>query len=405
MKSLRRSEGQVWRILLNKNIKLFATIIYFVEFIAMIIMIKNNEADQRLLLLSAFIMLIIAFVIHIKQDKFVNKKINKQKIILRTVNILIISVIVLLDTTGLSIILFLAQVGEVTINNSTKVGLVFAITNYALYISLAHINHEILNLYGIAVITINFTITYISTFTVRREIIEKGRAQLISKELEAKTKELERAYEKLQELYEEKAEVIILKERNRIAGEIHDTVGHILTTVTIQLEASKRLIKKDSDLALEKLNLAQQQVRTGLNDIRKSVRALKEGEDLINFVDLLKAFIAEIEKNSEVTIKYNFSDLPNIDKKIENIIYRALQEGITNGIRHGKSKQFEILLKHEDNHIKYSIKDMGKGFEDIQLGFGLHNMKSKVEEVGGNFKIQSLVNDGVTIYIEIPIAG
>lgn len=385
--------------------KLFATIIYFIEFIAMTIMIRNNEADQKLLLLSAFIMLIIAFFIGIKQDKFVNKKINKQRIILRTVNILIISVIVLLDTTGLSIILFLAQVGEATINNSTKVGLGFAIANYALYIILANINHEVLNLYGIAVITINFTITYISTFTVRRELLEKGRAQLISKELEAKTKELKRAYEKLQELYEEKAEVIILKERNRIAGEIHDTVGHILTTVTIQLEASKRLIKKDPDLALEKLNLAQQQVKTGLNDIRKSVRALKEGEDLINFMDLLKAFIAEIEKNSDVTIQYKFSEIPNIDKKIQNIIYRALQEGITNGIRHGKSKRFEIMLHYEDNRIKYSLKDMGKGFEEINLGFGLYNMKSKVEEVGGIFKIESVVNDGVTIYIEIPIVG
>lgn len=386
--------------------KLFATIIYFVEFLTMIIMIRNNDPDQRLLLFSAFIILVIAIVIGIdKQDKFVNRKISKKKIILRTVNILIISVIVLLDTTGLSIILFLAQVGETAIYNSTKVGLGFAIAIYALYIILANINYEVMSLYGIAVITINFTITYISTFTVRREIIEKGRAQLISKELEAKTKELERAYEKLQELYEEKAEVIILKERNRIAGEIHDTVGHILTTVTIQLEASKRLIKKDPDRAFDKLNLAQQQVRTGLNDIRKSVRSLKEGEDLIDFVDLLKAFIAEIEKNSDVTIQANFSEIPKIDKKTQNIIYRALQEGITNGIRHGKSKRFEIILYYEDNRLKYSIKDMGNGFEEIKLGFGLHNMKSKVEEVGGIFQIKSEVNAGVTIYIEIPIVG
>ena len=175
--------------------------------------------------------------------------------------------------------------------------------------------------------------------------------------------------------------------------------------LTIQLEASKRLIKKDPDLALEKLDLAQQQVRTGLHDIRKSVRALKDGEDLMNFVDLLKAFVGEIEKNSEVIIQYNFAEVPNIDKKIENIIYRALQEGITNGIRHGQSKRFKIMLSYEKNRIKVSIKDTGKGFEQIKLGFGLNNMKSKVEEVGGIFTIKSVVNDGVTIYIEIPIVG
>jgi signal transduction histidine kinase len=381
---------------------------YFIESMAMIIMIKNNENDQRLLLLSAFIILIIALGIsthHAKFDEFGNKKIDKQEVIIRIGIIIIISVIVLLDTTGLSIMLFLAQVGEATINNSTKVGLGFAVINCVLYVILVNINYAVLNLYSISVVTINFAITYIATFTVRREIIEKGRAQLISKELQAKSKELERAYEKLQELYEEKAEVTILKERNRIAGEIHDTVGHILTTVRIQLEASKRLIKKDPDLALEKLNSAQQQVKTGLHDIRKSVRALNEGEDLISFVDLLKAFIAEIEKNSDVTIQYNFSEMPALDKELQNIIYRALQEGITNGIRHGKSKRFEIALNYEDNRIRYSIKDMGKGFEEIKLGFGLHNMKAKVESVGGIFKIQSVVNDGVTIYIEIPVAG
>lgn len=163
----------------------FAAIMYFVEFIAMIIMLKNNENDKKLLLLSAFIILIIIFIIGsnhaAKHIKVVNNKSNKQRLIIWTVKILIISVIVLLDNTGLSIILFLAQVGETTINTSTKVGLGFAIMNYILYIIFANINHEVLNFYGIAVTTINFTVTYISTFTVRREIIEKGRAQLISK--------------------------------------------------------------------------------------------------------------------------------------------------------------------------------------------------------------------------------
>lgn len=386
----------------NRNIKIFSVAMHVIEFLLMIIMIKNNPSDKRLVLLFIFVILIITYIISIK---FINRESSKQRIIIWTINILIRLIIVLLDTTGFSIVLILIQVGEVTIKTSTGVGLGFALVNYILYIIIVTINQRVLNLYDITVITIDFTFTYVLTIAVRHEIIEKGKAQLIAKELKVKSKELERAYEKLQELYEEKEEVIILKERNRIAGEIHDTVGHILTTVTIQLEASKRLIKKDPDLALEKLNSAQQQVKTGLQDIRKSVRALKDGEDLMNFVDLLKAFIGEIEKASEVTIQYNFSEIPNIDKKIENIIYRALQESITNGIRHGKSKWFEITLNYEDNRIKYTIKDKGEGSEEIKLGFGLYNMKSKVEEVGGIFKIQSVVNGGVTIYMEIPIAG
>jgi signal transduction histidine kinase len=383
----------------NKNMKIFSIAINTIVIIVMAIIIKNNQKDHIMMYLD----LILLILVYLIGNKVVCKENLKQRLILHTINVLIISTIVTLDTTGLSIILFLVQVGEAVINTSFIIGICLAIANYIFYLIILCVNRGTLNVYEISIITINFTFIYILTSGIRHEIIERGKVQLIAKELEAKTEQLERAYTKLQELYEEKEEVILFKEKNRIAGEIHDTVGHILTTVVIELEASKRLIKRDSDLALEKLNLAKQQVKNGLDDIRESVRAFKEGEDLINFIDLLKAFIREVEKNSEVTIEYSFSDIPRIDKRIENIIYRSLQEGITNGIRHGYSKRFKIMLNCEDKIIKFIIKDTGKGFKEIKLGFGLYNMKSKVEDTGGIFKIHSVVDEGVTICIEIPV--
>lgn len=375
---------------------------FVIDFLVMLVVIKNNPSSTKIFFSFALISLVILYLV---ETKLINKKNSKLKIMDLILNIILIMLIVLWDNTGISIALILVLVGQVTIKTSSKTGLGFALASYVSYIILTSTNHEIINFYSISVITINFTLAYVLTLGVKHEITEKEKAKLITKELEIKTKELERAYEKLQELYEEKEEVIILKERNRIAGEIHDTVGHILTTVTIQLEASKRLIKKDPDLALDKLSSAQQQVKNGLQDIRKSVRALKEGENLISFSELLKVFIREMETNSGLKIEYKFTEIPMLNKKVENVIYRAMQEGITNGIRHGGSKAFYIELSYEDSRIKYLIKDNGKGFAEVKLGFGLHNMKSKVEEIGGSFQLQSEINHGVTIYIEIPIVG
>lgn len=371
-----------------------------INLIVAVVILNNNIIENRTMFLVAFSALIIIYFINIK--KF-SKKTSKEGNILGIINTLIILFIVFLDSTGVSIVLVLVSVGTSILNKSTKVGLSLALTNYIVYMLVVMLKHEALNLYNVSIITINFTFACVLTIAVKYELNEKKKAQLISKELEERTSELERAYEKLQELYEDKEEIIVLKERNRIAGEIHDTVGHILTTVTIQLEASKRLIKKDPDLALEKLNSAQQQVKTGLSDIRKSVRALKDGEHLLDFVDILKTFVEEVKKNNDLDIEYNLSSTPKLDKKIENIIYRALQEGITNGIRHGKSKKFKVKLYYENNTIQFILQDWGQGFEQFKPGFGINNMKSKVEDVGGKFNIESKINTGVTIKIEIPI--
>lgn len=371
-----------------------------INLLVAVVILNNNTMENRTMLLVAFIVLIALYFIN---NKKINKNLPKQGNVLGVMNTLIILFIVFLDTTGASIVLLLVNVGTAIINNSTKVALGFALTNYVVYMLVVFFKHEVLNLYNVSIITINFTFACVLTIAVKYELNEKTKAQLISKELEERTDELERAYEKLQELYEDKEEIIVLKERNRIAGEIHDTVGHILTTVTIQLEASKRLIKKDPDLALEKLNSAQQQVKTGLSDIRKSVRALKDGEHLLDFVDILRTFVEEVKKNNDLDIEYDLAAIPKLDGKIENIIYRALQEGITNGIRHGKSKRFKVNLKCENNTIKFILQDEGQGFDKFKPGFGINNMRSKVEDVGGIFNIESKINTGVTIKIEIPM--
>lgn len=198
------------------------------------------------------------------------------------------------------------------------------------------------------------------------------------------------------------AEKSVLEERTRIAREVHDTVGHTLTSVNMQIEAGKRLINKDIILAIEKLEQSQEQIRLGLNNIRKALHMLKEGEFKEEFVPTLESFIQDTMKNTGITINYNISPISNLSSSQRYAFYRSLQEGITNGIRHGKSNYFDFSLKQEDNKIVFILKDQGIGAENVRLGFGLTSMKDRISELNGTFNVISKKDEGFTIIIKLP---
>jgi signal transduction histidine kinase len=195
----------------------------------------------------------------------------------------------------------------------------------------------------------------------------------------------------------------ILKERNRIAREIHDTVGHTLTTVLVEIEAGERLVVVNPELSVEKIKLAKGQVRKGLNDIRTSVRMLQSGKEILDFETSLKLLIEETTKYGEVFIKYNIEKLPELSEDIKTTIYRALQEGLTNGIKHGKSTAFVFRLNFENGNLKFLLQDNGIGTDKIINSFGLMVMEERTRELGGIFNLTSKSGEGFEINISIPV--
>ena len=162
-------------------------------------------------------------------------------------------------------------------------------------------------------------------FIVKYEIGQREKLSNTMYELKIKSKQLENTFIKLKETSEELEEVTALKERNRIAREIHDTVGHTLTTVLLEMEAGERLLSTNQKLALEKFGLAKGQVRKGLNDIRESVSTLQAGKDILDFIPSLKLLISEITKHGDIYVKYDISELPELEVAQRKALYRALQ--------------------------------------------------------------------------------
>lgn len=200
-------------------------------------------------------------------------------------------------------------------------------------------------------------------------------------------------------------EKAILEERTRIAGEIHDTVGHTLTSVLLQIEAGKKLIGKQSfDIALEKLDNSQRQIRDGLQDLRKSLFMLKEGTEIVeDFVPSLESFIQKTMEYTGIQVDYDISTDLQLFAPQKYVLYRALQEGITNGIRHGGARHFEFSLRRRNRQIEFLLQDNGGGVNEIFFGLGLTAMNGRVRELNGSMHIESERGQGCKITIRLPL--
>ncbi len=199
------------------------------------------------------------------------------------------------------------------------------------------------------------------------------------------------------------AENSVYEERNRIAQEIHDVVGHTLTSTVLQIEAGKRLLHKDKDGAVARLEGAQELVRHGLNEIRRSVHMLKEGQ-AFNLGLQLRQLIQETEHHTGVVIRSSWGELPDLTMAHKKLIYHALQEGLTNGIRHGGASSFRFLLAQENRRLIFQLEDNGRGAKELVSGFGLSAMRERAEQLGGILAITTPKYGGCSLRIEIPLA-
>lgn len=215
--------------------------------------------------------------------------------------------------------------------------------------------------------------------------------------VETRTSELEQANRNLaltlREKAESLAEISVLEERNRIAYEMHDVVGHTLTAAIVQIEATKRLAERQSELALDKLDLLSELVRKGLDDIRQAVRMMKVEDDApeLSLEQSLCELIQYTEDTMEVAVETDII-LPNgleLGRLTERVLYHALQEGLTNAIRHGHCKRAAFSLHADGRELRFRLVSDGQPFGAALPGFGLSSMIERIRLLGGDVGISS----------------
>ncbi|NQX69166.1 hypothetical protein HQN90_23830 [Paenibacillus alba] len=197
-----------------------------------------------------------------------------------------------------------------------------------------------------------------------------------------------------------------LQERTRISREIHDSVGHTLTSALTGLQAASHAIGKNQySIAVEMIDRTKENILSGLDDVRTSVHLLRENIPGHQFILELQTLIHETTKQTNVEIESHIDALlPDLSPMIEITIYRALQEGLTNGIRHGASTHFQFSLTLHTAFLRFVLSDNGKSPIHIIHGFGLNAMKERVEDVGGELSVSTKEHArGIILEITIPV--
>jgi two-component system, NarL family, sensor histidine kinase DesK len=206
--------------------------------------------------------------------------------------------------------------------------------------------------------------------------------------------------EKLEDANKRISDLVKIEERQRIARDLHDTLGQKLSLIGLKSDLARKLINKDPELAKEELKDVQQTARTALNEVRKMVaemRGIRVRDELVHVSQMLKA--AEIKFIGDEE-EFN---LNNVSLLSENILSMCLKEAVTNVVKHSKASTCSISIKQTEKELVAEVSDNGVGDitdEDLYKGSGLHGMRERLEFVNGTLDIFS--KDGTTLLIKIP---
>lgn len=195
------------------------------------------------------------------------------------------------------------------------------------------------------------------------------------------------------------------RERKRIARDIHDTIGHALTGVAAGIDAVMVLIDVNPDAAKEQLQKISVAVKQGLKDVRKVLNQMRPGA-LENYTleASLRKMLKEYSDLSHVKINFDYQwGKVTFAKTTENVIFRIIEETVTNSLRHGHATQIDIHCQTTQNCYQMIIHNNGKSIEHIKPGFGITQMKERVAIINGKISFDG--HDGFTTTVLLPKEG
>lgn len=190
---------------------------------------------------------------------------------------------------------------------------------------------------------------------------------------------------------EGREELVLLRERNRISRDIHDSVGHSLSTMVIQLQAIEHLAPKAPEQAALMAATLGDFGRESLEKIRLALRELKpETYSAYELLLMLDELCRQTEKLSSLQIFFRYSgEIRQIGQDQGQALYWITKEFLTNASRHGLAKQVQLQLHFKEDELIYNLADDGQGVADpsrLQIGIGMRGMRERVHEVQGSWE-------------------
>jgi signal transduction histidine kinase len=233
-------------------------------------------------------------------------------------------------------------------------------------------------------------------------------SELVVRERQARAT-LDEAHRRLGEYAVQVEDLATIQERNRLAREIHDSLGHHLTAIHVHLEAARTLLDgqpaPDAPLAAigTSLDKAQSLTQEGLAEVRRSVAALRasplEGRSLQEALTTVVDECCRAGIAAELVVR----GVPRpLLPPAKQALFRAAQEGLTNVRKHAQASQAEVTLDYGNEVVCLTVQDNGIGAVEAGSGFGLLGVRERVQLLGGRAEVHSAPGEGFRLQVEVP---
>ncbi|MGA2479262.1 MAG: sensor histidine kinase [Spirochaetia bacterium] len=210
-------------------------------------------------------------------------------------------------------------------------------------------------------------------------------------------------------------DLAIIEERQRLAREMHDAVGHRLTAAAVLLEGAARLIQTEPARATQMVETSRAQVRQGLDELRAAVGALHAEANVSQTLsDVLAALVEVFAQGAESKVALDIQPgmaEPDSDRKL--VIVRTAQEALTNVRKHAAATRVELVLRVEENAYVLTCRDNGRGIAAESgtdtapgvSGFGLGNLRARAAAFGGHVDLEAVPDGGAALRLTLPTAA
>lgn len=202
------------------------------------------------------------------------------------------------------------------------------------------------------------------------------------------------------------ANVSATQERNRIARDLHDSLGSALTALNFQLQTAIKLCKPDPTQAQEFLSEAHRLVAIATKEVRESVKALRsDALETQSLETLIESLVNDFHQTTGILPEVEISLPISLSPQLVTPIYRIIQEALNNTRKYAKATQVQIHICTTSIGIQLTIQDNGRGFDPKQVsgGYGLQGMQERVAVLQGHLHLESQPGSGCCITVEIPM--
>lgn len=360
-------------------------------------MVIMNSLNEINILPTYLFFLILIFIIN-NQIRYFNSYNRKS---LMTASLITESFLVFLISNyvdKVNVFFFIPMILDIT--NSKK------IYNKATYLMLIIIFSLTINIrYSISdAFEYSFILLIISILCIyiHKENLSKSKTEKIYDQLRISEDKLKKSNSDLEIYIDSLEELTILKERNRISREIHDSVGHALSTTIIQLGAIENLVSFDKDLK-ELVFELREFVKKSLIEVRNAINTLKPDE-YENYENLfkIKELVNNFSKMTNIDVKITISKYTWKLSSIQSIsLYRVIQEALSNCVKHSNATRIQIFLNFNKDNLVINIKDNGTDCKNINKGNGLKSITERINELNGLVRFNSS-SDGFSIHASFP---